>query len=54
MAFQLTAAHFILANMLMDRLASKVWNEVSKMTPEEVRAKIKEEEALTDELMEKI
>ena len=51
---QITAAHFILANMLMDRLASQVWNQVSKMTPEEVQAKIREEEALTEELMEKI
>ena len=51
---QITAAHFILANMLMDRLASQVWNRVSKMTPEEVQVKIREEEALSDELLEKI
>lgn len=50
----ITAAHFILANILMDRLASQVWNQVSKMTPEEVKDKIKEQEALTEELMEKI
>jgi len=51
---QITAAHFILANILMDRLASQVWDQVSKMTPEEVKAKIREEETLSNELLEKI
>ena len=51
---QITASHLILINMIMDRLASQVWNQVSQMTPEEVLTKIRDEEALTDELMEKV
>ena len=52
----ITPAHLLLISILTDKVSTLVttMNQVGGMTEEEVKAKIKEEEALSDYLLEQI